>query len=343
MKSHKPKPHRFGDHSAWIAFLSVFRWKSLAARTFKAQETPSKIAFLPYEILLAIIECLDERSVACMLRTCRFLRNLAEPILYRHIRVHHDPEDEVPNINPIKPHLLHRTLVGRPDLLPIVLSYHGPLFPDREISFDAYPSKRRKALRRKIKTITRQNDLISDEYLEKLKIISNGTINIQELHFMQRSIFYPTQVLRPFDAPHSKMINLKSLVLDVFGSLPELVPILRTLPWLKHLELPQLRGEIQLDETDLLELESLKAEIRLAAGIVPGRPIKKLELMRFWSAEEDPLWPRLALSACGITDAWLDSCLGSSDFAFSYLVKCRTGSRLPDITPDDLVQCWTAP
>ncbi|KAG8898248.1 hypothetical protein FRC00_003066, partial [Tulasnella sp. 408] len=282
----KAKPDRPVDPTSWNASLSVARWKPLAAKIFKRQKESPRIASLPYEILLAIFESLDERSVACMLRICRFFRNLVEPILYRHIRVYHGPEYEALRPNPVKPHLLHRTLVARPDLLPAILSYHGPLVPNHRVSFDAYAPKRRKELWRKIKTTTRQqvmNNLVFDEYLEKARTIFSGTINIQELHFTGEITPYIAQMLSVLDAPKSKKMDIKKLVLNVEWCSPELVSILRTQPGLKHLELPRLRGgEIQLHETDLPELESLKAELQHAARIVPGRPIKKLEL--YWTA-----------------------------------------------------------
>ncbi|KAG8912120.1 hypothetical protein FRC00_005223, partial [Tulasnella sp. 408] len=256
-------------------------WKLRAVTKFKRQETPSKVACLPYEILLAIIQLLDERSAACMLRTCRILRTLVEPFLYRYIQVDHGKEER--RLNPLKAHLLHRTLVGRPDLLPVIRSYHGPLVPRLDPFKDVdYDPQRYKVLWRKMKTTTQYNLVknVYGEYLEKAKIIFSGTINIQELHFTEVVSKDMAQVLGAFKAPRSNMMNIKRLGLNVgtfYAS--ELVPILRTQPRLEHLELHGGTYNILLNETDLPELESLKAELVHAARIVPGRPIKKLELL----------------------------------------------------------------
>ncbi|KAG8895991.1 hypothetical protein FRC00_006654, partial [Tulasnella sp. 408] len=259
---------------------------------------PSEIALLPYEILLAIIELLDEQSVAFLLRTCRVLRDVAEPILYRHIRVSRDGK------RPLKPYLLHRTLVGRPDLLPGILSYHGPLIPPVN---PADASERSTAEWLKMKGTIHNNlksDLSFDECIEKARTIFSGAINIQELHWTDVTWKDTAQVRGVFDAPQSNMMmNVKKLALNVEQSSPALVAILRTMPGLKHLALLGLReGEIQLDATDLPELESLKAGLEHAAQIVPGRPIKKLELFLNWRLDRDQLYQWLTLSTCDITE-----------------------------------------
>ncbi|KAG8912121.1 hypothetical protein FRC00_005224 [Tulasnella sp. 408] len=283
--SHEP-------HS-WTLSLQTLLWKLRAATTSKREETPSKIALLPHDVLLAIIELLDERSVACLLPTCRVLRDVAEPIVYRHIRVPGNGE---------RPHLLHRTLAGRPDLLPGVLSYHGPLIPVVNPS-DA--SERSTARWFKMKGTTRystpKSDLSFDKCIERAKIMFSGAINIQELHLTDVNSKDTAQVLGALD--QSKMMNIKKLVLNVEQCSPTLVAILRTMPGLKHLDLLGLRGgDIQLNETDLPELESLKANLQHAARIVPGRPIKKLELVHDWTPDHDQLWQRLTLSTCDITE-----------------------------------------
>ncbi|KAG8917327.1 hypothetical protein FRC01_002519, partial [Tulasnella sp. 417] len=263
----------------------------------KVDEAPLKIAVLPYEILVCqIVESLDDSSEACLLRTCRFFRNLVEPVLYRHIRVQHGPEEH--NSSPLKPHLLHRTLVGRPDLLPAILSYHGPLIPNPRPSF---PPERKEALWRKLMTTARQPAATSSvitEYLERATTIFSGTINMRELHFTDRLPLSIRAVLSVLDAPQLKMVNIKRLVLDTEWCWSRLPSVLRKQPGLKHLELPHMirGGELELDETDFPELESLRAELRHAARIVPGRPVRKLDLQYTWRPNEDALWQRLTLS-----------------------------------------------
>lgn len=241
-------------------------WKLLAVTSFNRRETTPIILFLPHEILLLIAEFLDDQSIARLVRGCHDLRKALEPRLYRHIRV---CEFKVRRANLLKPHFLHRTLVGRPDLLPHVLSYHGPLIPSVDL-FDEIAEHKKAELWRKMSTTTKQpvlNDEVFYEYLEKAKIIFSGTINIQELHFTDHDKFYMAEVLRPFDAPPSKMANIKRLVLDVRWCSSELAPILQSQPGLKHLDLPELGAgcEIQLHEADLPELESLKTNLQHAA------------------------------------------------------------------------------
>ncbi|KAG8900912.1 hypothetical protein FRC01_010002, partial [Tulasnella sp. 417] len=272
----------------------------------KSQEPPPKIAFVPHEVLLPIIESLDEQSVVSIIQTCRFFRNLAEPFLYRHIRVYRN--DERVGGGPLKAHLLHRTLVGRPDLLPFILSYHGPLVPNVNIFrvFPNYGPKKEKELWRKIKTTTRHSvmnnsDLVFDEYLEKAKIIFRGTTNMQDLHVTDWTLEFARQILCAVDDSGSKILDIKRLALQAGHHSPVLNSVLQTQPGLKHLELHHMQTEFWLDDTDLPELESLRAGLSHAAQIVPGRPVKKLELLDNWPRDRGELWQKLTLSTCRIT------------------------------------------
>ncbi|KAG8895990.1 hypothetical protein FRC00_006653 [Tulasnella sp. 408] len=299
-------------------------WKLRSATRLRRKKTPSKIACLPYEILLMIIELLDERSVACLLRTCRVFRDIVEPILYRHIRVYRGPKREEWLLNPLKAQLLHRTLVGRPDLLPGILSYHGPLIPAWN-ALGNYPThletyKRSRALDRKLRATSRARwgFAVSDEYLEKAKIIFSGTTNIQDLHFTEPFPDSMAHVLGVTDAPQLNMMNIQRLAVEPGLSSPALGPILRTHPRLKHLELDPRQTDLPWEEVDLPELESLKANLSQAAKIVPGRPIKKLELLGNWSDSRIfELLAELTLSTCGIRELttkirhpwWYDDCV----------------------------------
>ncbi|KAG9041928.1 hypothetical protein FS837_011564 [Tulasnella sp. UAMH 9824] len=294
-----------GAATNWIASLSVVPWKLLAATSFERQETTPKILFLPHEILLLIVDFLDDQSITRLVRTCHHLRNAMEPRLYRHVRAR---VYKTRRRNLLKPHFLHRTLVERPDFLPHILSYHGPLVPSVDL-FDEIGENKKAELWRRMSTTTQQpvlNDEVFHEYLEKAKIIFSGTINIQELHFTDQDRFHMAEVLHPFDAPPSRMVNIKRLILDVRWCSSELAPILQSQPGLKHLDLSELGPgcEIQLHETDLPELESLRTSLQHAAQIIPGRPVKKLELVdNRWNHDEcRPSWEQLAHSMCDITE-----------------------------------------
>ncbi|KAG8896797.1 hypothetical protein FRC01_011617, partial [Tulasnella sp. 417] len=268
--------------------------------TPKPRRTRPKIPFLPDEILLLIAELSDEQARVRMIQTCRRLRGLVEPILYRHIRVRRSQEP-----NPLNGYHLHRTLAARPDLLPFIWSYHGPLFPkanNAEIIIPSEPGEGA-ALWRKISTTTRKRPMNDLDYFERANIIFSGAVRIRELHCTGAITEDGARVLGAFGVPQgSTTTNIQSLVLRIGSNSPQLAPILRAQMKLKHLEL-QLESYVplRLEETDLPELESLKAELRYAAEIVPGRPVKKIELLNDWTSDQDSL-RQLALSKCRITE-----------------------------------------
>lgn len=295
----------------WAVSLFMAWWKVQAAKKSERPEpspqSPSpQNPSLPYDILLLIAELLDEQRLGRLIQTCRQLQILVEPILYRHIRVLRNRG--WPAQNPLKSHFLHRTLVGRPDLLPVIRSYHGPLIPtanDAESITSSGPSKGVALwpFWHKTGTATRKPGLNDLDFVKRAKIIFSGATNIRELHFTDTIAKDTTQVFSALGAPRgSKTTNIQSLVLRIGIDSPQLTPILRMQPRLRHLEL-QLESyvPVRLDGTVLPELESLKAELRHAAEIVPGRPVKKLELLNDWTSYKDSL-QRLALSTCGITE-----------------------------------------
>lgn len=189
--------------------LSCWTASSFVAQWLKRQEK-TRITHLPYEILLIIIQALDDQSSARLVQTCHFFRNLVEPHLYCHIRVFRSPEEEMSN--PLKSHLLHRTLAEQHDLLPVILSYHGPLVPDVDVfKRIAYrETVRRKSLWLRMNTPSQatMKALTFHECLEIAKIIFSKTANMQELHFTDGVKHCMHQVLGSLDAPESKMMNL---------------------------------------------------------------------------------------------------------------------------------------
>ncbi|KAG8909057.1 hypothetical protein FRC01_007171 [Tulasnella sp. 417] len=282
----------------------------MAFRKLRRHETPqrletpkphgitSRIPFLPDEILLLIAELSDEQAQLHMTQTCHRLQRLVEPIFYRHIRVRRG--------HGLSGYRLHRTLAARPDLLPVIRSYHGPLIHkanNSEIITSSEPS-RGKALWRKISTNTRKwlvNDLDS---FERANIIFSGAVNIRVLHCTDAITEDGARILGALAIPleSTTTTNIQSLVLRIGPNSPQLAPILRTQLKLRHLEL-QLESYVpmRLEKDDLPELESLKAELRYAAEIVPGRPVKKIELLNDWTPDKDSL-RQLALSKCRITE-----------------------------------------
>ncbi|KAG8961477.1 hypothetical protein FRC05_005933 [Tulasnella sp. 425] len=295
-------------------------WRKVVAKQLPSgpHKAPG-LALLPVEVILAIVEYLDERSKVRVLQTNHYFRNLVEPILYRHIFL--DPDQ--PRRNSLRSHLLHDTLLARRDLLPYVLTYHGPLVSS------AATLKRVDRKPRWYKSQTTQptyrRDLRYDDRFEIAKTIFSGTVNIRELHFTDWASLSFAKLWESFDTTKANM-NIEKLVLNGGASSPHLISILRAQPRLKHLDLSNSWPQLQeLQNTDIPELSALKATISDAALIIPGRPVKKVELTWGYVAHQyhpqnpagEALFRRLALSACDITDftvwfhrSWSDEVVG---------------------------------
>lgn len=295
----------------WTAPLPVV-WRKPTAKTSPLErQKASTLAFLPDDILLLIIDFLDERSKARMVQTSHYFQNLVEPVLYRYIVLDCSTERR----DPLKSHLLQDTLAGRQDLLPCVITYHGPLVPDvmalRRIAKSEAMRKQARWSKFRTTQSTPWKALSYEERFEIAKTIFSGAINMRELHFTDFVDWFSRQLWDPFNAIKSNM-NLKKLVLHIGGDSPYLVPILRAQPGLKELELLRGRGSQVpgLQHTDLPELQSLKATLSEAAAIVPGRPVRKLELIIYSSRGEihqqnifnEDLLRQLTLSSCDIAD-----------------------------------------
>ncbi|KAG8945696.1 hypothetical protein FRC04_000555 [Tulasnella sp. 424] len=256
-----------------IRSLPVVWRKSVAKTSPLERQKTSKLAFLPDDILLLIIDFLDERSKGRMVQTSHYFQDLVEPILYRYIVLDCSTERR----DPLKSHLLQDTLAGRQDLLPCVITYHGPLVPDvmalRRIAKGEAMRRQTRWSKLRATQSTPWKALSYEERFEIAKTIFGGTINMRELHFTDFVDWFSRQLWDPFNAIKSNM-NLKKLVLYIGGDSPYLVPILRAQPELKELELLRGRGSQVpgLQHTDLPELQSLKATLSEAVAIVPGRP-----------------------------------------------------------------------
>ncbi|KIO28922.1 hypothetical protein M407DRAFT_21997 [Tulasnella calospora MUT 4182] len=173
--------------------------------------------------------------------------------------------------------------------------------------------------------------LTFNECLEIAEAIFSRTVNMQDLHFTDGIKHCTLRVLGSFNAPESKMMKIQRLAFSLRGYSPVLISILRTQPRLKHLELHQGGGNMRFEEADLPELESLKAHLWDAVDIVPGRPVRKLELLYDWNSEPSQvLFRQLTLSTCGITDFTTQFAhSGSDDVALKNLrLLCR---HLPQI------------
>ncbi|KAG8920591.1 hypothetical protein FRC01_000683, partial [Tulasnella sp. 417] len=312
IKNQKVKPVHSYIRS-WTASLPAVWRKTAVKRSPLALQKTSKLAFLPDDTLIPIIECLDEMGKAHLIQTCRYFRELVEPTLYHCIILDYHTEREYP----LKSHLLHDTLSERQDLLPFIVVYHGPLVPNvmalqQVMAKDEGMKKTRWSRFRTTTNHPAYRKLLTyEERFEMAKSIFNGAINMRELHFTDFVDWFSRQLWDPFDAIKSSM-KLEKMVLHIGGDSPYLVPILRAQPKLKDLELLRgRRGPVQkLHSTDLPELRSLKGTLAEAAGIVPGRPVEKLALIFSPARDEDheeslfneKHLKQLALSTCGISN-----------------------------------------
>lgn len=170
----------------------------------------------------------------------------------------------------------HRTLMERQDLLPYIRSYRGPLFTTT------------------IHTRSRISRFIrwsrgkpSDEHIpwtetQNFKaaiIIFTKATNIRDLHFTDLVDWASDPDCEPVKMAVFKM-KLTRLVLRVGEEWTNAIQVLQAQPELKHLALRWGTTELdKLEPTDVPKLRSLSATLRVAAAIVPGRPVQKLDLL----------------------------------------------------------------
>lgn len=310
MRTPKPKLIRFpfdtSTNAGWTIKPLGTRWKPAIKKTSLDRQQASKMAFLPDDILLLVIEFLDDAGKACLIRTCRYFRSLLEPILYRHLFLYPDT-----GIFP-KSNRLHNTLIVRQDLLPHVLTYHGPLAPNPPMAGpSAWTRKTSGWYRFRRNSSPSGRPATREERLGISETIFPRMINLRDLHFTDFFDWSTQQLWDSFDHLKSSMA-LQRLVLRIGGDPQRAISILRAQPGLKHLEfLPGGGHRVEgLQKTDIPELSSLKATFSQAVVIVPGRPVTKLELTQYYGPYQtdhqnplnEDLFRQLALSTSAITD-----------------------------------------
>ncbi|KIO32103.1 hypothetical protein M407DRAFT_215913 [Tulasnella calospora MUT 4182] len=245
---------------------------------------------LPEDILVLIIDALALHDKTCLVRTCQYIRNQVEPLLYRHLC-----STIVPEYRYWDYARLFTTLLARPELIQHAHSYKGPLTPyclykDDEESF--------KFLYRL------ESRLTTAERIEIATTVFTQAVNIRDVHFTQDMTCKPTDLWEPV----SQILfnkKLKRLAVDYFVNPVPVAALLRTQTELKRLEISSdARGSQDIDETHLPVLEHLECTSDQAASMVPGRPVRTLKL----GAEEnervlgEELFQQLALSTGPITE-----------------------------------------
>ncbi|KAG8926637.1 hypothetical protein FRC01_008585, partial [Tulasnella sp. 417] len=257
----------------------------------------SRLVQLPEDILLLISHHLDKAETANVIRTCRYLHHLFESTLYTHL-------------SPLelwyshKVDLLHRTLVGRPDLISHIRSYRGSLLavptgygqpPPSRLLHDKL--RRRKPL---VSSDPYALHIAETEPFKNALLIFTKATNIVDLDFTDHYDWASDPIFAPIKAAVFNMSLNRLYIWNCSLS----TEVLRAQPELEHLEIGcNVRGLEGLDRRDIPKLRSLKGTLQDASYLVPGRPVERLELVeRHENRDFDPnLFRTLALSTRPIT------------------------------------------
>lgn len=259
------------------------------------RQVGSKFARLPEDIIFLVMAQLNQKTQASLILTCRHLHNLLEVYLYRRITPAYARSDH-------QNECLFRTLADRQDLLPYILTYHGPPIP-RPVVVVSAPRKRR--------------------FLDRFKAPRESnpyTLPINETERFNRAVNIFTKATNIIDLQFTNCCDWISdprfqLIMQAVARMPLrrlsmwncncLQQVLRDQPELEELRLgwrPTLLGTLV--ETDVPKLRSLSAGLRHAAYLVPGRPIEQLKLHTPFSSLnfDEQLFDKLALSTKPITE-----------------------------------------
>ncbi|KAG8925011.1 hypothetical protein FRC01_010796 [Tulasnella sp. 417] len=278
---------------AWYTAYVSYGCCSIREAPLKCQES-SRFAQIPEDIIFLIAGYLDETTQASLVRTCRYFHHLLEVSLYRHITP----------VFPWKYHRsdrLFRTLLDRPDLLPYITIYFGPLLP----SIITPPQKRRfldrfKKWQRLSPTAPKTPPIDERESFKRAVTVFTQATNIVDLNFTDCSTWTSDPLYKPIKLAISKMSLKRLSIWECQG----LVEVLRDQPELEELQLGWGCSDLdQLQNTDLPKLRSLSVDLKEAAYLVPGRPVDRLELsVPFRAPDFDiRLFDRLSLSTRSIT------------------------------------------
>ncbi|KAG9042177.1 hypothetical protein FS837_011186 [Tulasnella sp. UAMH 9824] len=260
----------------------------------------SKLVQLPEEMLLTIVDDLSSTDRAHLVQTCRYFRCLFEGILYHHLDTNEWRYGRT--------YRLHRTLSERLDLISFMTSYRGPLMvysPPKPTELGAFERLKLRLQKKHVPSIRWANTPVTETETFRWAIsIFTRAVNIQELEFTNCSDWASDPIWEPVKATISKM-SLTRFSLPIVTESADVVSLLRGQPELEHLELSaRVTGRFEdLQETDIPKLKSLKATLRNAAAIVPGRPVEEFRHMleAGEGAPDEQLLRKLSLSTVPIT------------------------------------------
>ncbi|KAG9042176.1 hypothetical protein FS837_011185 [Tulasnella sp. UAMH 9824] len=265
-----------------------------------ACQKSSKFIQLPDDVLHIIARHLRLGDRAHLLRTCRYLQSLVEAIQYRHL-------DMTTSWLYYRTVSLHQTLWERPDLIPYIITYRGPLtsytVPKPTKLTARERLKRRLQRKQPPPSLPESIPFTERDSFRRAVCIFTKAVNIQELEFTNCTDWVSNPIWEPVRATTLKM-SLTRVSLPITTELVDFVSLLRAQPELEHLELSWIAtGFGNLKETDIPKLKSLRATLRDAAAIVPGRPIEEFRHVLEIGERtfDEQLVRKLSLSSASIT------------------------------------------
>ncbi|KAG8916712.1 hypothetical protein FRC01_002903 [Tulasnella sp. 417] len=231
----------------------------------------SKLVQLPEDVLLTIADHLTFADRASLLQTCRYFRSLLEVVQYRHLDIS-DPSLGYPT------DLLHQTLSERPDLLPYIITYRGPLTAGTVYKPTTQKTQRIGSLlgRGTAPPLSLYTIAVTEsESFQRARFIFSKAVNIRDLGFTDGTDWASNPRWEPVTSAIQKL-SLTHFSLLITSESVEVVPQLQAQPKLEHLELSWVPARLgDLRETDIPKLKSLRATLQDAATIVPGRPVEE--------------------------------------------------------------------
>ncbi|KAG9019047.1 hypothetical protein FRB90_007003 [Tulasnella sp. 427] len=264
-------------------------------------QVKSKLAQVPQDIFFLMAALLHLFDLSSLVRACKYFSLLFEPDLYRHITSCYDSVY-------YRNECLFRTLVERPNLIPYIKYYRGPLLPNvtRIVSIHTGRSLRSKLLQREQGSNLPNVGPVEDHpTFKRAIVIFPKATNIEELYFTDLSTWMTDPLFEPIVVAVSKM-PLRKLAL---WRSDQLLRVLRDQPNLEELDLRAGNNGLEdLQNTGVPNLKRVTASLTDASFLVPGRPVERLTIVSGFEPQvfDERLFNKLSLSARPIIDLKLD-------------------------------------
>ena len=215
---------------------------------------PAALLALPNEILNVIFELLASDDLLCVLTVCQRLHDVGERLLYQNISISENVgvvEDSqsipAPSVIPYKTSTCCSTVLRRLYLASGITKIQLRWCRDRERQSD---------YRLTAATQQQLHDFFQAcTHIEHLELHIGGLVN------------------RLDDILSGHSFHVRSFSLTGLTNIPSIQQFLHTQPLLLHLHIGDLHEPLQLERNDLLRLERFRGDPRMAASIVPTRPV----------------------------------------------------------------------